>query len=340
MNSHSPLLVARARGLDVQYARGCNICDIVPPGFPNNPCPIGKAVDRSGFPAAVAAAAAADVAVVFVGLDETSEAENFDRNDLTLPGVQEDLVRSVLAAQPRTIVVLVSGGIVSSPLLATAPALLQAFYGGELAADAIVDALTGAVSPAGKLPLTMYFNNITARDIRDMDLSRNGGITHAYFDGPVLFPFGSGLSYTSWAFTASWEGATTQSGTAGASELVVSRATLLEHGMDTLAIRARVENTGSTPSDCVVLVFVSPLNPSGGAQPRQALAAFTRLHALAPLEARDTRFALSTHRPADATLRAVMGSEDAARVWTPAPGRYKVTVGDVEGPAHLTLVVV
>ena len=350
VDSHSPLLVARARGLDVTYARGCNICDVVPPGFPNMPCPPGKAGDRSGIPAAVAAAAAADVAVVFVGLDETSEAENFDRHDLLLPGVQEDLVRAVLAAQPRTVVVVVSGGVVSSPLLATAPALLQAFYGGELAGDAIVDALTGVVSPAGKLPLTVYYNNVTARDIRDMDLARAGGITHSYFTGPVLFPFGAGLSFTTWQFAATWgEGALGGSG----AELVVTRAQLLEHSDATLALTARVSNAGNRASDCVVLVFVTPLGAEGAdashgaARPARALAAFARLHAVAPGETRAHTLRVSLDRPADATLRALLGdelrqgpSESGTRAWEPLPGRYAVAVGDVDAPARLTLTVV
>jgi beta-glucosidase len=74
VNAGSPLQTALARGLSVHYERGANICDEVPAGFPNMPCT--RSGDASGIPAAAAAAAAADVAVVFVGLDQTSEAEN------------------------------------------------------------------------------------------------------------------------------------------------------------------------------------------------------------------------------------------------------------------------
>lgn len=155
VNANTPLLAAAAAGLTVTYSPGCAICDTLPPGFPNMPCT--RSGDESGIPAAVAAAAAADVAVVFVGLDQTSEAENFDRGNLTLPGAQEALVLAVLKAQPNTVVVLVSGGVVSSPpIVHAAPAILQAFYGGELAGPAIVSALVGAFNPSGKLPLTMY----------------------------------------------------------------------------------------------------------------------------------------------------------------------------------------
>ena len=74
------------------------------------PCPDGKAVDKSGFPAAVAAAKAADIAVVFLGSDQTTEAENYDRKEIGLSGVQEELLAAVLSANPKTILVLINGG--------------------------------------------------------------------------------------------------------------------------------------------------------------------------------------------------------------------------------------
>ena len=170
----------------VQHLRRC------PPGFPNMPCEPGHATDSSGIPAAVDAASAASAAVVFVGLDPTSEAENFDRNNLTLPGVQKELVQSVLAAQPNTVVVLVNGGPVSSEWIASnVPAVVEAFYPGELGGDAIVDVLVGDYNPGGKMPYTVYPENFTdSRDIRDMDLSSNDGVTVGWHTGDVIYPFG------------------------------------------------------------------------------------------------------------------------------------------------------
>lgn len=74
------------------------------------PCPDGKAVDKSGFPAAVAAAKAADIAVVFLGSDQTTEAENYDRKEIGLSGVQEELLAAVLSANAKTVLVLINGG--------------------------------------------------------------------------------------------------------------------------------------------------------------------------------------------------------------------------------------
>ena len=351
VNSHSPLAVALARGLGVTYARGCNICDVVPGGFPNMPCT--KADDTSGIAAAAAAAAAADVAVLFVGSDQTTEAENFDRNGLGLAGVQEQLVEAVLAAQPATVVVFISGGIVSSPTaMAGAGAALQAHYGGELGGDAIVDALTGAFSPAGKLPLTMYYNNITARDIRDVDLASAGGITHAWFDGPVLLPFGWGLSFTSFSYRALFApaargehgsggllppGPVAATAAGGGGTWRISRSAFPDLAAARATVVASVTNEGGgagMASDCVVLVFVVREGGSSGeAFPRQALAAFARLRLVSPRETREHRFELDAAR----AFGAFRGADGAV---APPRGRYALRVGDVEAPALLSVEVV
>jgi len=329
VDSHSPLMAALARGLSVTHSRGCNICDTVPRGFPNMPCT--KATDTSGIAAAAAAAAAADVAVLFVGSDQTTEAENFDRSSIGLAGVQEQLVQAVLAAQPKTVVVFISGGLVSSPAaIAGAGAALQAHYGGELGGDAIVDALTGAFSPAGKLPLTMYFSNITARDIRDVDLASAGGITHGWFSGPVLLPFAWGLSYTTFSYRASFAAT-------GSAPWRLSRSSDLSAARATVVASVTNEGGGAgMASDCVVLVFVVREGAQGRADgaeaafPRQALAAFARLRLLAPHETRERRFELDAAR----VFGAFRGADGAV---APPAGRYVLRVGDVEAPALLSV---
>jgi beta-glucosidase-like glycosyl hydrolase len=105
---HSPLAAALTRGLDVTYAHGCSICDTPTPN--NFPCTTLH-YDETGIPSAAEAAAAADVAVLFIGSDQTTEAENFDRQNITLAGVQELLLKAVLAANSKTI------GVHSSQLL-------------------------------------------------------------------------------------------------------------------------------------------------------------------------------------------------------------------------------
>lgn len=198
VNTNSPLQVALRDGYDVTYHYGCKICDFpygTSPGFPNLPCPTNHSDERGGIGEAAAVAMLADAAVLFVGLDQTSEAENFDRQSIALPSNQVDLISAVLRVQPRTIVVLIHGGPVSSLMLKNeVPSVIDAFYPGELGGVAIVDALFGRVSPAGKLPSTIYYENFVSRDIRTTDLRINGGITHRWYSGPVLYPFGHGLS--------------------------------------------------------------------------------------------------------------------------------------------------
>jgi hypothetical protein len=336
VDSSTPLLEAQRQGISVAYARGCNICDALPAGFPNMPCT--QAGDASGFPAAVAAAAAADVAVLFLGLDQTSEAENFDRGSLALPGAQEALALAVLAAQPRTVVVLISGGVVSSPaLLQAAPALLQAHYGGELGGVAIVRALLGQVNPAGKLPLTMYYNNITQRDIRDVDLASAGGITHSYFEGPVLLPFGHGLSYTTFSFSAKW-GSGSGSGSGAVRSL--SASALAAAGADcsgsalraALLVTARVTNTGAVAGDAAVLALLRPRARASASAPRQVLLGFAKAKGLQPGETRAIALELGGEAACPFLRLALLaqGGDGGAQ-------EFDLEVGDTAAPALLRL---
>jgi pre-mRNA-splicing factor SYF2/beta-D-xylosidase 4 len=115
-------------GASVTFVHGCDI----------------NSTDTSGFPAAVAAAAAADVAVLVLGLDQTIEREGLDRITISLPGVQEQLAQAVFAKQPRTVLVLVNGGPVAIEWeAAELPAIVEAYYPGEEGGNAIADILFG-----------------------------------------------------------------------------------------------------------------------------------------------------------------------------------------------------
>jgi len=247
VDSNSPLQVAEARGLHVSYSLGCRICDYPygqNPGFPNLPCPPGHDQDTSMIPHAKRVAAEADVAVVFVGLDQTSEAENFDRNNLELPGVQEQLLQEVMKVQENTVVVLVHGGpLAIHSAMRHASAVLDAFYPGELGGAAIVDALFGNTNPSGRLPYTMYRSDFIARDIRQTDLSANHGITHMWFEGEVLLPFGHGLSYT--RFAMQW------------SDAIVDKTTTSALRQGALTFGVNITNVGERAGAVSALGFVS-----------------------------------------------------------------------------------
>ncbi len=171
---------------------------------------------------AVAAAAAADAAVIVVGLDADWETESHDRPIFGLPGRQDELVRNVLAANPRTIVVLNAGGPVDLPWFHDVPAVAVAWYGGQEFGGAIADVLTGATDARGRLPVTF------PKRLQDaptaLDVPGDGGmlhyreglfVGHRWYDGRDIEPlaeFGFGLSYTSFEFGALMAEATDDGG--------------------------------------------------------------------------------------------------------------------------------
>jgi beta-glucosidase len=161
------------------------------------------------FEAAVAAARAAEVAIVVVGTTDEVESEGFDRTDLKLPGRQDELVEAVAKANPRTIVVVNAGAPVEMPWRALTPAVLWAWFPGQEGGHAIADALTGAVEPGGRLPTTFP---ATADDAPVLSTQPvNGKIVYAeralfgyrgYEKAGIVpaYPFGHGLGYTTWEY--------------------------------------------------------------------------------------------------------------------------------------------
>jgi len=152
------------------------------------------------FPQEVALARKSDVSIAFVGFDTGSAREGKDRDTLNLPDDQGELVREVVAANPRTIVVLVSGGPMAIQWIDEhVPAILEAWYPGEQGGSAIADILFGKVNPSGRLPLTFYRSTEQLPPMSDYEVSH--GRTYQYFQGAPLYPFGHGLSYTKFAYS-------------------------------------------------------------------------------------------------------------------------------------------
>ncbi|GAA0260406.1 glycoside hydrolase family 3 protein [Saccharothrix mutabilis subsp. mutabilis] len=207
-----------------------------------------------GIAAAAEVAAEADAAVVVVGNDpHINGRETQDRTGLGLP--QADLVRAVLAANPRTVLVLVS----SYPyaLDVDVPAVLWTSHGGQEQGRAIAEALMGKCSPAGRLPQTWYADPGDLPDLFDYDIIRARS-TYLYFEGEPLFPFGHGLSYTTFEYDSlTWA--------------------------DNVATIG-VTNTGRIAADEVVQLYTRALD-SRVRQPRRRLQSFKRVH-LTPGERR------------------------------------------------------
>jgi len=158
---------------------------------------------------AVELAREADVAVVVVGTNEEVECEGVDRDDLALPGRQDELVARVAAANPRTVVIVNAGAPVLLPWADDVAAILLAWFPGQEFGNALADVLTGAVEPGGRLPTTWPASEEglpstrPAGGVLDYDEGLFVGYRAYDRDGrQSLFPFGHGLGYTEWEYLA------------------------------------------------------------------------------------------------------------------------------------------
>ena len=182
-------------------------------------------------------AAGADAAIVVVGTTEEVESESFDRETLALPGRQDELVRRVAAANPRTVVVVNAGAPVLMPWLDDVPAVLLTWFGGQELGHALADVLLGEREPGGRLPTTWPAGEDGLPSARPVDgaLEYAEGIFvgHRARGGPpALLPFGHGLGYTGWEYGA-----------------------IEPDGGD--GVRVRLRNRGPRPGREVVQVYAS-----------------------------------------------------------------------------------
>lgn len=165
----------------------------------------------AGIAEALEAAKASDVVVLAMGNGRAIEHEGQDRTDTKLPGIQEDFILQVLALNKPTVLVLTNGGAVAIDRLMeraqgqTAPyAIIEAFNPAVIGAKALAASLFGLENRWGKLPVTMYPHSyVQEQDMANYDMTVAPGRTYKYYNGTALYPFGYGLSLTSFALTCS-----------------------------------------------------------------------------------------------------------------------------------------
>ena len=228
--------------------------------------------DRHGKPdaalqkSACELAAQANAVILCMGLDEIAESEGLDRSNLRLAQNQVDLLQAVAAVNPKIVVVLYSGSVVETPWLDNCQALLYAALGGQAGAGAVADALTGKVNPCGKLaetwPLT-YADVPSAADFatrrKTVEYREGLYIGYRYFttaEKAVRFPFGYGMSYTTFAYS--------------------------DMAADEQGVSLTVTNTGSVAGTEIVQLYVAKKN-SELFRPAKELKGFARV-TLAPGE--------------------------------------------------------
>lgn len=233
-----------AEGLKVTYAQGYSIAR-------------DEATDEM-IAQAVAAAKNAKVAVVFAGLPDAYESEGYDRTHMRMPACQNALIEAVAQANPNTVVVLHNGSPVEMPWIGKVKAVLEAYLGGQAVGLATVRVLWGEVNPSGHLPETfpkklsdnpsyLFYGG----EKNEADYREGIFVGYRYYDRKemdVLFPFGHGLSYTSFDYSDLW----------------LSSGDITDQ--DTLTATVTVRNTGNRAGKTVVQLYVrdeesTPLRP-------------------------------------------------------------------------------
>ncbi|MHA1279126.1 MAG: glycoside hydrolase family 3 C-terminal domain-containing protein [Candidatus Helarchaeota archaeon] len=291
-NSVTPLEGIRSRctpSVKVLYTKGCK-------------------VRRRIFHGAAKAekiAKQADVVIMCMGIDQSIEMEDMfvtphpDKTNITLPPHQEKLIKTVHAVEKPIVLVLLSGSPIAVPWAAeNIPAIIQLWYPGEEGGTALADILFGEYSPAGRLPITVYRSIQDIPPITDVSMK---GRTYRYIEAEPLYPFGFGLSYTTFQYQ----------------NLKLSSQEI-EPGED-LTVTIDVENVGNRGGDEVVQLYLKDLEASVEV-PHHQLAGFRRVF-LDPKERQTISFTITPRQMALIT-------EDGKCILE--PGKFRVFVGGTQ----------
>jgi beta-glucosidase len=281
----------------INYAKGCDV----------------GGDSTEGFDEAVRAARKSDVAIIAVGESADMSGEASSRSSLDLPGRQLDLVKAVQATNKPVIIVLMNGRPLTINWLAeNTPAILETWFAGTQAGNAIADVLFGDVNPGGKLPVTfprnvgqepLYYNHMSTGRPPDA----NNKYTSKYLDvsWTPLFPFGYGLSYTQFHL----------------SNLQLSARRISPNGRLTASVE--VENTGKRAGDEVVQLYIRDVAASV-TRPVKELKGFQKI-TLRPGEKRRIEFTLAPEH---------LGFYNREMRFVVEPGEFKVMVGNSSADEH------
>ena len=292
------------------------------------PCD-AQVVYAEGFPAdrdfydkaladeAVKAAAEADKAVIFAGLPESFESEGYDRSHMRLPECQNRLITEILKVHPNTVIVLHNGSPVEMPWLGEIKGLLETYLGGQAGGAAAANILYGKINPSGKLAETMPLK----LSDNPSYLNFGGGekveyregifVGYRYYDTKemdVAFPFGYGLSYTTFAY----------------SNLKLSMENPTEK--DTVMVSADVTNTGKSAGKEVVQLYIRDLTGSA-IRPEKELKGFEKVF-LEPGETKTVTMELNK--------RSFAWYNTELHDWFAASGDYEILVGASSRDIRLT----
>lgn len=270
---------------------------------------------------AVQLAAQSDVALLFVGLNGEWDTEGQDRQHIRLVGRQDELIQRVAAVNPKTVVVLQSGGPIAMPWLGQVAGALQAWYPGQECGHAIADVLFGAVNPAGRLPQTFpvrlednpAYNNYPGEN-GQVRYGEGIFVGYRHYDEKLiepLFPFGHGLSYTRFEY----------------GKLAVTPD--VSDGLEAVQVSFDVTNSGRRAGVEIAQVYLGL--PAAAGEPPKRLAGWARV-SLEPGETRRVAVTLDPQGP----RRPLSFWDVATGDWQIAHGEYQVFVGASSRAIRLT----
>ena len=265
--------------------------------------------------ASIAAAAGYDAVIVVAGTDASTSAEDKDRTTLALPGAQASMISQAEAANPNTVVYLETVGEVDlSGFQNTTPSLLWSSYNGEEQGSALADVLLGKVNASGRLPFSWYANESQLPAITDYTIrptATTAGRTYQYFTGDVSYPFGYGLSYDKFKYSA----------------IAVNHTAINADG--TLTVKATVKNQGTTVGSEVPQLYVTtPFEPASAQRPIKRLEGFQKI-TLNPGQSKTVTFKVQA-----STLAFFDGSTNKYVV---DPGKYGLQVGSSSADTDIKL---
>ena len=287
---------------------------------------------------AVKAAKDADIVIFIGGLNKSDhqDAEGADRTELALPYNQGDVISALAAATKKLAVVIISGNAVEMPWVKNVPAIVQDWYLGSEAGNSLADVLMGDVNPSGHLPFTYYATlnqcgahalgeypgsvspsvkgNFFGHEVPVYDMKYNEGlfVGYRYIDANKLtptFPFGHGLSYTTFTF----------------GKATLDKTEISEN--DRFMVSVPVTNTGDREGKTVVQVYVQDVQ-STLVRPEKELKAFQKI-ALKPGETKHVNLLLDKN--------ALSYYDDTKKEWVAEPGTFKILVGSSSGDIKQTL---
>lgn len=222
--------------------------------------------------------------ILFVGITTEVEGENGDRNNISLPGLQSELIRRVVAvAEAPVILIVISGGAIDLSDYkndARAGAIIWAGYIGQSGGEAIANVLFGNYNPSGRLTQTFY-DNLYLNQVSKQDMNMrpvNGpGRTYRFYTGDAVYQFAHGLSYSTFEYTFSTD----------------ENIQISQFADDCVEISLFVRNIGERSGDHSVLWFIAPPDAGNNSRPIKILREFKKLHNIAPLQSVDTHICLS-----------------------------------------------